>query len=106
VRAAGEVGVLWTLFAILLALWLVGFCTGMMLGGLVHLLLVVALTTLSGLSPRGAAKRTSPSWKSHLETVVRPKRPALVWRKHVSRAITVLPSKARTSGAPEIRRPA
>lgn len=34
---------LWTIFAILLVLWLLGLVTNYTLGGLIHLLLVVAL---------------------------------------------------------------
>ncbi len=34
---------LWTLFIILLALWLVGMITSYTLGGFIHILLVVAI---------------------------------------------------------------
>ena len=37
---------LWTLFAILLVLWLVGMATSMTFGGLLHLLLVIAIVVL------------------------------------------------------------
>lgn len=37
---------LWTLFAILLILWLVGMGTAYTLGGLIHLLLVIAVVVL------------------------------------------------------------
>ena len=37
---------LWTILAVLLVLWLVGLLTGTTFGGLVHLLLVVALVIL------------------------------------------------------------
>lgn len=37
---------LWTIFGILLVLWLVGLISGTTLGGFVHLLLVVALVVL------------------------------------------------------------
>ena len=37
---------LWTLFVILLILWLIGFATGTTFGGLVHLLIVVAVIVL------------------------------------------------------------
>ncbi len=37
---------LWTLVILLLALWLVGLLTSTTLGGLIHLLLVVALIVL------------------------------------------------------------
>ena len=34
---------LWTIFAILLVLWLAGLMTGYTMGGIVHILLVIAL---------------------------------------------------------------
>jgi hypothetical protein len=37
---------LWTIFVILLILWLLGFATGTTFGGLVHLLIVLALVVL------------------------------------------------------------
>jgi hypothetical protein len=37
---------LWTMFVILLVLWLLGFATGTTFGGLVHLLIVLALIVL------------------------------------------------------------
>lgn len=37
---------LWTIFGILLVLWLVGFVTGNTFGGLVHILVVVAIVVL------------------------------------------------------------
>ena len=37
---------LWTIFVILLILWVLGFATGTTFGGLVHLLIVVALIVL------------------------------------------------------------
>jgi hypothetical protein len=37
---------LWTIFVILLVLWLLGFATGTTFGGLVHLLIVVAVIVL------------------------------------------------------------
>jgi hypothetical protein len=37
---------LWTLFVILLLLWLIGALTSYTFGGLIHLLLVVALLVL------------------------------------------------------------
>lgn len=37
---------LWTIFVILLILWLLGFATGTTFGGLVHLLIVLALIVL------------------------------------------------------------
>jgi uncharacterized protein DUF5670 len=37
---------LWTMFVILLVLWLLGIATGTTFGGLVHLLIVLALIVL------------------------------------------------------------
>jgi hypothetical protein len=37
---------LWTLFVILLVLWLLGLVTSYTLGGLIHILLVIALVVL------------------------------------------------------------
>jgi hypothetical protein len=37
---------LWTIFVVLLALWLLGLVTSYTLGGLVHILLVVAIVIL------------------------------------------------------------
>ena len=37
---------LWTLFVILLALWLIGVVSSYTLGGFIHLLLVLALVAL------------------------------------------------------------
>ena len=37
---------LWTIFVILLILWLLGMVSSLTLGGLIHLLLVVALIVL------------------------------------------------------------
>jgi hypothetical protein len=37
---------LWTIFVILLILWLLGFISGHILGGYIHLLLVIALVVL------------------------------------------------------------
>jgi hypothetical protein len=37
---------LWTLFVILLALWLVGVVSSYTLGGLIHILLVLAIVAL------------------------------------------------------------
>jgi hypothetical protein len=37
---------LWTIFVILLVLWLVGLVTSHTMGGLIHLLLVVAVVVL------------------------------------------------------------
>jgi len=41
----GEVNMLWTIFVVLLALWLLGFVTNVA-GGLIHVLLVIALAVL------------------------------------------------------------
>lgn len=43
--AAKEAGMLWTIFVILLILWLLGFSFHVA-GGLIHILLVVALVVL------------------------------------------------------------
>ncbi|HUI78364.1 MAG TPA: lmo0937 family membrane protein [Bryobacteraceae bacterium] len=37
---------LWTIFVILLLLWLVGLVTSYTLGGFIHILLVIAIATL------------------------------------------------------------
>lgn len=37
---------LWTIFGILVVLWLLGFLTGNTFGGLVHILVVVAVVVL------------------------------------------------------------
>jgi len=37
---------LWTIFVILLVLWLVGIVTSYTLGGFIHILLLLALVTL------------------------------------------------------------
>lgn len=37
---------LWTIFVILLVLWLLGLVTSYTLGGFIHILLVIALATL------------------------------------------------------------
>ena len=37
---------LWTIFVILLVLWLVGMVSGAAFGGFIHLLLVIALVVL------------------------------------------------------------
>lgn len=47
---------LWTIFVILLVLWLLGFVSGYTLGGFIHILLVVAVVVvliriISGRSP-------------------------------------------------------
>jgi Family of unknown function (DUF5670) len=45
VRRGGD-GMLWTIFVILLVLWLLGLVTSYTLGGFIHLLLVIALVVL------------------------------------------------------------
>jgi len=42
----GGDGMLWTIFVILLVLWLLGVVTSYTLGGFIHLLLVIALVVL------------------------------------------------------------
>ncbi len=42
----GEEQMLWTIFVILLVLWLVGLVSSYTLGGFIHLLLVLALVVL------------------------------------------------------------
>ena len=37
---------LWTIFVILLVLWLLGMVTSYTLGGFIHILLVIALVTI------------------------------------------------------------
>ena len=37
---------LWTIFVILLILWLLGLITGHMMGGMVHILLVIAIVVI------------------------------------------------------------
>ena len=37
---------LWTIFVILLILWLLGFVSGYTMGGFVHILLVIAIIVL------------------------------------------------------------
>ena len=49
---------LWTIFVILLVLWLLGIVSSYTLGGFIHILLVLALVTLfqspGGLNPGGS----------------------------------------------------
>lgn len=37
---------LWTIFIILLVLWLLGFITGNTIGGFIHILLVIAIVVV------------------------------------------------------------
>ena len=41
-----EAIMLWTLFIVLLVLWLLGFVSGYAIGGFIHLLLVIAVVVL------------------------------------------------------------
>jgi hypothetical protein len=43
----GESNMLWTLFTILLVLWLLGLVTSYTLGGFIHILLVLALVVFA-----------------------------------------------------------
>ena len=45
-RTKGGQKMIWTIFVILLVLWLVGMVSSYTLGGFIHLLLVVALVML------------------------------------------------------------
>ena len=46
VRAKERKNMLWTLVVVLLVLWLLGLVTSYTMGGLIHILLVVALVVL------------------------------------------------------------
>ena len=37
---------LWTIFVVLMVLWLLGFITGYTMGGFIHLLLVIAIVAV------------------------------------------------------------
>jgi uncharacterized protein DUF5670 len=41
-----EVNMLWTIFVILLVLWLLGLVSGYTIGGFIHILLVLAIVSL------------------------------------------------------------
>ncbi len=41
-----EAGMLWTIFIILLVLWLLGLVSGTTLGGFIHILLIIAIVVL------------------------------------------------------------
>jgi hypothetical protein len=43
---AGETRMLWTIFVLLLVLWLLGLVTSYTLGGFIHILLIVAIAVL------------------------------------------------------------
>jgi len=45
-KASGGVGMLWTIFVILLVLWLLGLVSSYTLGGYIHILLLIALVVL------------------------------------------------------------
>jgi Family of unknown function (DUF5670) len=45
-RNLWEAGMLWTIFVILLVLWLLGMVSSYTLGGFIHILLVVALAII------------------------------------------------------------
>ncbi len=49
---------LWTIFALLLVLWLVGLITSYTLGGFIHLLLVAAIVVL--ILQLVSGRRTAP----------------------------------------------
>jgi hypothetical protein len=44
--SAGDKPMLWTIFVILLVLWLLGVVTSYTLGGFIHILLVVAIAVV------------------------------------------------------------
>ena len=44
--SAWEAGMLWTIFVILLVLWLLGMVSSYTMGGFIHILLVVALAII------------------------------------------------------------
>jgi hypothetical protein len=41
-----EAGMLWTIFIILLVLWLLGMVSGTTLGGFIHILLIIAIVVV------------------------------------------------------------
>jgi hypothetical protein len=45
-RHRGEATMLWTIFVILLVLWLLGLVTSYTLGGFIHILLVIAIVVV------------------------------------------------------------
>jgi hypothetical protein len=45
-RFKGEANMLWTIFVILLVLWVLGLVSSYTLGGFIHILLVVAIVVL------------------------------------------------------------
>ena len=46
ITPAWEAGMLWTIFVILLVLWLLGMVSNYTMGGFIHILLVVALAII------------------------------------------------------------
>jgi uncharacterized membrane protein YtjA (UPF0391 family) len=44
--AGKEASMLWTIFVILLILWLLGLISGYTMGGVIHILLVVAIVVI------------------------------------------------------------
>jgi hypothetical protein len=44
--AGKEASMLWTIFVILLILWLLGLISGYTMGGVVHILLVIAIVVI------------------------------------------------------------
>jgi hypothetical protein len=44
--AGKEAAMLWTIFVILLILWLLGLISGYTMGGVVHILLVIAIVVI------------------------------------------------------------
>lgn len=57
VRGRKEATMLWTVFVILLVLWLVGLVSSYTLGGFIHLVLVIALVALVVQLISGGRKR-------------------------------------------------
>ena len=45
-RYQKEVAMLWTIFVILLVLWLLGLVTSYTLGGFIHILLIIAIVVI------------------------------------------------------------
>ncbi len=45
-HAKGEINMLWTIFVILMVLWLLGFVSGYTIGGFIHILLVIAIVVV------------------------------------------------------------
>jgi hypothetical protein len=46
ITSAGEKKMLWTIFVILLVMWLLGLVTGTVFGGFIHLLLILAVVVV------------------------------------------------------------